>query len=48
MSFGKVFGWMGEYLNTDARGKQFGKVDVYDIAKLNFARRMDFDSTFER
>ena len=26
---------MGEYLNTNARGKQFGKADVYDNAKLN-------------
>ena len=26
---------MGEYLNTNARGKQFGRADVYDNAKLN-------------
>ena len=27
---------MGEYLNTGTRGKQSGKADVYDNAKLNF------------
>ena len=35
--FGKFPMTIGEYLNTDAAGKQFGKSDVYGNAKVNLA-----------
>ena len=35
--FGKFLRTIDGYLNTDALGKQFGKADVYDNAKLNWA-----------
>ena len=35
--FGEFLRTVGEFLNTDARGKQFGRSDVYDNTKMNLA-----------
>ena len=42
--FGKCLRTIGEYLNTDAFGKQIGKADVNDNAKLNLDNNARFQA----
>ena len=45
--YGKLIRRIDGCLDTDALGKQFGRADVYDNAKLNFCQQLT-DSRLER